>query len=113
MPSRRRRETPSSPAIAGDLLVRRDVPVPRRLDYLIGQLRAGRRSVPVLRQQPVPQRLLVIARLCASRLPAIGRPEAGRVGREYLVGEHDDAVCGAAELDLRVGEQDPTWLADL
>ena len=40
-------------------------------------------------------------------LVAVRRPEARRVGREHLVAEDDRAVGAAAELELRVGEDDP------
>ena len=41
------------------------------------------------------------------RLVAVGRPEAGGVGRQDLVGEDDLRAGVAAELELGVGEDDP------
>src|SRR5207249_5496072 len=58
-------------------------------------------------REVIAQRLLVEARLApAGRVP-VGRPEARRVGRQYLV-DHEQATVGrAAELELRIGDDDP------
>src|SRR6202011_1648413 len=43
-------------------------------------------------------------RLCVARRVAVGRPVAGRVGGEDLVGQDQGAVGGVAELELGVGQ---------
>ena len=93
--------------LAGDPLVGVDVQLARPCDHVVGERGRGRRLVPAGAGRPVAHVLLVEARLAVAGLVAVGRPEARRVGRQHLVAEHDRAVGAAAELELRVGEDDP------
>src|SRR5438876_8625491 len=53
--------------------------------------------------------LLVEARLAPAGRVAVGGPEPGGVGRENLV-DHEQATVGrAAELELRIGDDDAPW----
>src|SRR5688572_13155481 len=105
-PSRRAFQ-PRLERLAGDPLVGVDVQLARPRDHVVGQRGGGRRLVPARAGRPVAHVLLVEARLTMPGLVAVGRPEARRVGGEHLVAEHDRAVGAAAELELRVGEDDP------
>src|SRR2546428_13720304 len=86
------------------------MPLARRLHDLPWQRRRRCVAVPLAlllqAREIVAQRLLVEARLAPARCVAIGRPEPGGVGRENLV-DHEQATVGrAAELELRIGEDD-------
>ena len=83
-------------AIAGQALERLDVACPRAGDDVLGQLRPGRGLVPAERLAVVADELLVERRLGAAGLVLVGRPEAGRVGRERLVGEDEVPVARRA-----------------
>src|SRR5438093_6061521 len=99
--------------LPSDQSVRLPIPLARRLHYLRGQRR--RRCVavplplPLQTRQVIAQRLLVEARLRASRLVAVRRPEARRVGREDLVDHEEPPVRARAELELRVGDDGAAW----
>jgi hypothetical protein len=56
--------------------------------------------------------LLVERRRSAARLPRVGGPEAGRVGGQHLVAQHEVAV-DEAELELGVGDDDAALAAPL
>src|SRR5690606_11635003 len=58
-------------------------------------------------------RLLVERRLAAARLVALARPEARAVRRQHLVDDDQPAVRQHAELELRVGDDDPGLFGDL
>ena len=78
----------------GQPLERLDVAAARAGDEIVGQLGPGRRLVPADRLAPVAHELLVERGLRAAGLVAVGRPEAGRVGGQRLVTEHDPARPG-------------------
>ena len=67
----------------------------------------GARLVPAERLAVVADELLVERRLWAAGRVLVGGPEARGVGRERLVSEHELTVRVDAELELRVGDQDP------
>ncbi len=71
--------------LTGDALVGLDVARAGALDDVVGQRRRRRALVPAGPRGPVAHELLVEARLPVTRLVAVGRPEARRVGREHLV----------------------------
>ena len=73
----------------------------------VGQLGAGVGLVPAGLLAVVADELLVEAVLRAARLVRVRGPEARRVGRQRLVAEHELAVGVEAELELRVGDDDP------
>src|SRR5581483_8188623 len=77
------------------------------LDDFGRQRRGGRLLVPTNGFQMIPHVLLVERRLRAARIVAGARPEAGRIGRENLIGEHK-LVANEAELELRVRDDDAT-----
>src|SRR2546429_7352539 len=91
--------------LPSDQSVRLPIPLARRLHYLRGQRR--RRCVavplplPLQTRQVIAQRLLVEARLRASRLVAVRPPEARRVGREDLVDHQAPSGRAPAALALR------------
>src|SRR5947208_3856134 len=93
-----------------DQAERLPIPLARRLHHLQRQRRRRGIAVPLplllQARQVVAQRLLVEARLRASRLVAVRRPEARRVGREDLVDHEEPPVRARAELELRVGDDD-------
>src|SRR5437899_4811915 len=95
---------PVSERLAGDALVRLDVARLRARDDVVGNRRGGRELVPSAATRPVAHVLLVKARLPMPGLEALGRPVAGGVRGEHLVGDHQLAVEADAELELRVGE---------
>src|SRR3982751_5662509 len=88
-----------------------EVATTRRVHHLGGQRR--RRSLaipsagPPLGVQIIAQWLLVEARLCAARLVLLRGPEAGAIGSEHFVDQPDRTDGVAAELELRVGDDDP------
>src|SRR5256884_4081154 len=88
-----------------DQSVRLPIPLARRLHYLRGQRRRRCVSVPLplplQTRQVIAQRLLVEARLGASRLLRVRRPAARRGGREDLVDHEEPPVRAPAELALR------------
>src|SRR4051812_38849029 len=94
---------PGRERLAGDPLVGILVTLPRAVDHLVGDRGRRRRLVPARLARPVAHVLLVKRRLGAPGLVAVGRPEAGAVGREHLVADHDPSRAVAAELELRVG----------
>ena len=104
---RARAREPVGERLAGDPLVGLLVERARALDDVVGQRRRGRRLVPARPRRPVAHVLLVERRLAAAGLVGVGRPEARRVRRQHLVADDDPAVGGAAELELRVGQDDP------
>ena len=73
----------------------------------LGDRGCGRDAVPAGRGSPVAHELLVEARLPVARLVAVRRPEARGVGRADLVAECQRPRRVEAELELRVGEDDP------
>ncbi len=91
----------------GQPLERLDVARPRPGHDVVRQLRPRRGLVPAQRLAVVPHELLVERRLAAAGLVAVGRPEARRVRGQRLVAEDERAVRVEAELELRVGEDDP------
>ena len=91
----------------GQPLERLDVARARAVDDVGRELRAGVGLVPAERLAVVADELLVERRLRAAGLVLVGGPEAGRVRRERLVGEDEPPVAVDAELELRVGEDDP------
>src|SRR6266576_2991421 len=120
-------------ARTGDPLVGLDVAGARPGHDLGWERRAGRGLVPRLGLQPVAHELLVEARLGVAGCIRPGIPEARGIGCEYLVDEHqaiellrDGVVVEAhgapatfllfrgcqAELELRVGKQDPASRRD-
>src|SRR5690349_9341871 len=96
-----------SERLAGDALVGLDVFGPRLLDHVGRQLRRRRLFIPALGARPVADKLLVEGGGRGARLVAGGGPEARGVGGQDLVGEDDLGAGAAAELELRVGEDDP------
>ena len=92
---RTRRRGQSAETQTRQPLVGLHVTVPGGLHHIRGQGRRGRRLVPARRLQPVAQRLLVECRRGPSRLPLIGRPEAGGVGRQHLVADGQAPVDDA------------------
>src|SRR4051794_30619185 len=106
-----RRSRPLQPRVerlAGDALVGLAVEGAGALDHVVGEGRRGRRLVPARARCPVAHVLLVEGGLARSGRVAVSRPEARRVGREHLVAHHDPArLRVTAELELRVGEDDP------
>src|SRR6185369_15967037 len=62
--------------------------------------------VPAGGFQPVADELFVERRLAVARFVLVGGPEAGAVGGEDFVDEQHFAA-GVAELELRVGDDDP------
>src|SRR5215211_1594536 len=93
--------------LPGDALVGVDVQLAGARDHVVGERRGRRRLVPARARGPVAHVLLVEARLAVAGLVALRRPEARGVRRERLVAEHDRPVRAPAELELRVGEDDP------
>src|SRR4029077_6040986 len=91
---------------AGDALVALDVPRPRGVDDLVGQGRGRWALVPVEAVEVVPHRLLVERWWGGAGLPLVRGPEARRVRRQDLVGQHQLAV-DETELELGVGDEDP------
>src|SRR3989442_7358314 len=93
-----------------DQAVRFQVPPTGRLDHLRGQRRRRCVAVPfpllLQAREIVAQWVLVEARLALPGLITVGRPEAGRVGREDLV-DHGQPVVGCrAELEFRGRDDD-------
>ena len=91
-------------------LERFDVAGARPGDDILRHLGPGVGAIPSGREAEVAHVLLVERRLRPARAVRVGRPEARRVGRQRLVAERDDAVSVDAELELRVGEDDPARL---
>src|SRR6267143_5489963 len=95
---------------SGDAPVGIPIAFTRRVPDLRRQRWWWRFSVPlsVLLQigQVIAQRLLVEARLAASCLIAVGRPEARGVGRQDLVDDDQCAVRRRPEFEFRVGDDD-------
>src|SRR5690606_19067073 len=95
---------------AREAVVRLEVALTGSLDDIVGKRR--RRGIAVAvparcrGRQPVADELLVEARLRVAGLPFVRRPEAGGIRREHLVADEDLALGGAAELELRVREDD-------
>ena len=87
-------------------LVRFQVSPLRPLDHVSRQRRGGRGFVPRLGLQPVADELLVEARLVVAGLVTFGRPEAAAVGGQDFVDQYQRPVRQAAELELRVGDDD-------
>src|SRR5688572_12191760 len=89
--------------------VRLEVSLARRLDNALGQRGSGRVAVPAsglaLTVEVIAQRLLVEARLAATWLIAVRRPEARAVRRQHLVDQQDPPALGS-EFELRVGDDD-------
>src|SRR5207249_4236452 len=78
----------------------------RLLDDARRQLRARRLTVPADLCEVIADVLLIEARLRASALVLVGRPEAAGVRRQALV-DQDNLVVQPAELELGVGDDDP------
>src|SRR6267143_5160567 len=99
---------------SGDAAVGIPIAFTRRVHDLRRQRWWWRFSVPLslLLQigQVIAQRLLVEARLAASCLIAVGRPEARRVGRQDLVDDDQLAVPRRAEFEFRVRDDDAARL---
>src|ERR1700733_11091992 len=74
---------------------------------VVGQRGRGRLLVPLNLLEIVADELLVEGGLRSAGLVLVGRPVAGGVGGEDLVGE-DDAPRSDAELKLGVGQDDAT-----
>ena len=62
-------------------------------------------SQPLLRQ-PIANELLVVRRLPSARLVLVGRPESRAIGRHHFV-DQDQLIIHHAELELRIGDDDP------
>src|SRR4029453_4213510 len=74
---------------AGDALVGLDVAVAGGRNDIGRKGRGGGGLVPVAGVEQVPHGLLVERRGRGARLPGVGGPEAGRVGREHLVAQDE------------------------
>src|SRR4051812_36797155 len=97
----------ASERLAGYALVGLDVFGPRLLDHVGRQLRRRRLLVPAGLRGPIADELLVEGGGRRAGLVAGGGPEARGVRGQHLVGEDDLGTGAAAELELRVGEDDP------
>src|SRR5688572_30202133 len=102
---------------AGDALERIEVPPARRVHHSGREPRRRRLAVPSPRAafavEVVAQRLLVEARLRPSGCVALGGPETRAVGSQHFIDEPDRARGVAAELELRVGDDDPAGCGEI
>src|SRR3954470_1827204 len=80
------------PCLAGQTHIRLDVAGADRLDHVGRDDRTGGGLVPAGRQRPVPDGLLVERPLGPAGFPVVGRPEAGRVRGQQLVGQDEGTV---------------------
>src|SRR5690606_4577468 len=91
----------------GDPLVRFAILCRGGLNHLRRQRRRWRLPIPPRLRQPIAHALLVERRLVPAGLVELRIPETGAVRRQQLVGDRQLAV-DQAELQLRIGNDDPT-----
>ena len=98
------------PESAGTLLAQKfqrgHVFAARLLHHFGRQGRSGRLMVPFDLVKIIPDILLVEGRLVVAGLVAFYRPEAGAVGSEHLISDHDISILIKSELKLGISYDD-------